>query len=299
MHPGPRRPRLGLESLEPRDTPAGTVTASVAAGVLTLAGDDADNVVEIQQTEAGTFALVGTNTQVPGGSFAGVKSIVARLGDGNDQLTLSAVVDLDGDGPLDFGVAGAVKIDLGDGDNQLTAVTAGTISLGSLTVLAGDGQDHVTVSGGTGTGSQVAGNVVVSLGLGRGPQPPGRPGHARRLRPAGRPRPRRAQVHGGRRGRPAVVRHRDGGPGVLGHRRGGVADRDRDRLPLRVGPAQRHDEPSSDATTNLYATGVTVAGATTLKTGANIFAVANRRDHRPARHPESGRVHGRGRQRGP
>ena len=32
------RPRLGVESLERRDTPAGTVTASVAAGVGTAAG---------------------------------------------------------------------------------------------------------------------------------------------------------------------------------------------------------------------------------------------------------------------
>ena len=48
--------RLHLHQLEARDTPAGTVTATFAAGVLTLTGDDDSNQIQLMQ--------LGTNTTV-------------------------------------------------------------------------------------------------------------------------------------------------------------------------------------------------------------------------------------------
>src|SRR6478609_5868924 len=116
------RPRLAVESLERRDNPAGTVTATLSGTTLTLTGDDADNDIVIRQTGPTAFTVLGNDTTIAGG------------------LTFPA-------------------FDLGDGDNQLSLVTDGRIDLGGLTVLAGDGQDHVTVAGGAGTNSRVAGNV--------------------------------------------------------------------------------------------------------------------------------------------
>src|SRR4051794_28877250 len=61
-----RRPRLVIEPLEARENPSGIVNATLNGGVLTLAGDDLDNVVEVQQTGPGAFTILGTNTTIQG-----------------------------------------------------------------------------------------------------------------------------------------------------------------------------------------------------------------------------------------
>ena len=173
---GPRRARrsyLALRQLETRDNPSGSVDASVTAGVLTLAGDDDNNIVQVLQTGPGAFTVTGVSTDIDGGTnFTGVNRIVANLRDGNDNLQLLPGVDLGSDGLLDFNLTGAVTVNLGDGDNTFDLSVPGTIRISALTIRAGDGQDQVTLSGGPATGGEVSGNVLVSLGLGRGPQPP-------------------------------------------------------------------------------------------------------------------------------
>src|SRR5947209_2884340 len=77
----PRRTRLGLEPLEARWVPAGTVAVSFAAGVLTVTGDaDANdiNIVENAGTTNSYTVATGTNATTITGTATntGVTSIV-------------------------------------------------------------------------------------------------------------------------------------------------------------------------------------------------------------------------------
>src|SRR5262245_23592826 len=73
--------RLGLEALERRDCPA--VQAFLNAGVLTVVGDEGNNDVAFVGRSDGFVQLVGDGV---GHTFEGVKGIVARTGDGDDQI---------------------------------------------------------------------------------------------------------------------------------------------------------------------------------------------------------------------
>jgi hypothetical protein len=168
-----RHRRLLVESLERRDTPAGTVNASFAGGVLTLTGDDLDNSIEVQQTGPGAFTVSGVNTAIQGGpTFTGVTSISANLADGNDVVSLFSSVDQDTDGLADFILPGAVSINAGDGSNTLGLTAPGTIKVGSFSFTGGDGPDVVQVAGGVGKGSKITGNVSVAVGIGFNSQGP-------------------------------------------------------------------------------------------------------------------------------
>ena len=149
---GPRRACLTLNHLEARDVPAGTVTATFAAGVLTLTGDKAANNVVLTQTGA-TIQLSGTGTAFTGGtSFTGVTAVRAALGEGNDVFAISPTAD--------FKLNRAVTVNLGNGDNDFTLDTAGKIDLGGVAVTGGTGSDTVVVSGGAGRGSRVVGGAA-------------------------------------------------------------------------------------------------------------------------------------------
>ncbi|HVK11179.1 MAG TPA: hypothetical protein VM597_20590 [Gemmataceae bacterium] len=156
---------LRCEPLEARDQPAGIVVASVAGGVLTLTGDDADNAVSLLQTGT-TIEVTGqAGTTITGGpTFPNVTAIRAVLADGNDSLGIDATAA--------FSLPGAVTADLGDGNNFLTLATSAKLELGSLGVTAGDGFDVVFVAGGAGLGSKITGNVSVALGVGYNAQEP-------------------------------------------------------------------------------------------------------------------------------
>ena len=175
MH-GPRRarrPHLALQQLESRDTPNGTMTASIAGGVLTLTGDDLDNSIEVQQTGPGSITISGVNTTIQGGTiFTGVNSIVANLADGNDVAALFGAVDLDFDALPDFILPGAVTINTGDGSNVFGLTGNGKIQVGSFSYTGGDGPDAVQVFGGVGKGSKVVGNMSVAVGIGFNSQGP-------------------------------------------------------------------------------------------------------------------------------
>ncbi|HEX3151094.1 MAG TPA: hypothetical protein VHR66_23645 [Gemmataceae bacterium] len=167
-----RRRRLTLESLERRDNPTGTVNAAMSGTILTLNGDDADNSVQVQQTGSGAFTVTGTGTTITGGpNFTGVTGITANFGAGNDSVQITSNVDLDGNGPTDLVLAGAVTVNVGDGNNTLS-IGAGQIKLGGLSVTGGDGADGVSVVGGMVNGSKISGNVVFNLGIGVDSQVP-------------------------------------------------------------------------------------------------------------------------------
>jgi hypothetical protein len=150
---------LRVEPLETRDNPAGSVAAAVSGGVLTLLGDDDNNFVSLVQTGT-TVDVAGLNgTAITGGtSFQNVTALRAVLADGNDSLAIDTTAA--------FRLPGAVTVDLGDGQNALALSTSGKLELGSLTVTAGDGADSVTVAGGAGLESQVTGTVNIALGIG-------------------------------------------------------------------------------------------------------------------------------------
>jgi hypothetical protein len=149
--------RLRLVELEGRDTPAGTVTATLSGGTLTLTGTDDQEAFQLSQT-AGVITVVPdpATSLVGGPTFPGVTAIKAVMKGGNDQLRI--------DNTLPFALTGAANFDLGDGTNLLILVTTDQLSLGSLTVKAGDGSDTVSIN--SGVAGPIAGNVSINLGAG-------------------------------------------------------------------------------------------------------------------------------------
>jgi hypothetical protein len=147
-----RRTRLGLQTLEGREVPAGVVTATLSpTGVLSIVGDHDDNGFTLTVNST-TISLVpdGTTTlNIPSPLIGTVKSIKADLKGGDDTAVL--------DPTAIFEVPGAVNFLLGDGNNTLDLTTNQAILLGSLTVKGGDGSDMVTVQGGIAEGSRVNG----------------------------------------------------------------------------------------------------------------------------------------------
>src|SRR6478736_5794185 len=105
------RPRLAVESLERRDNPAGTVTATLSGTTLTLTGDDADNDIVIRQTGPTAFTVLGNDTTIAGGltfpafNLAALKVVMK---DGNDAVAIDAAAP--------FTLSGLASFDLGDGD---------------------------------------------------------------------------------------------------------------------------------------------------------------------------------------
>lgn len=158
-----RRTHLDLQTLEARDNPAGTVKAVLSGTTLTITGDDDNNAIQLTVTPGGIEVAGLNGTAITGGTqpFANVTAIKAAMGDGDDGIFLDPASDLS--------LAGVSTFDLGGGDNQLQ-LSGNKLSLGGLTVLAGDGQDLVTIDGGFGLGSAIKGNLTLALGIGKNSQ---------------------------------------------------------------------------------------------------------------------------------
>ncbi|MCG3134327.1 MAG: hypothetical protein HMLKMBBP_01632 [Planctomycetes bacterium] len=93
----------------------GTVTATLAGGVLSVTGDAADNSVLVGVSGNTVLVQGATNTVVSGGTtfdVSDVDSVVIRMGDGRDRVDIFGV-------PL----SGDASIDLGPGDGTLVAVS--------------------------------------------------------------------------------------------------------------------------------------------------------------------------------
>src|SRR4051812_41339989 len=109
--------RPSLETLETRDTPAGTVSATFVGGRLTLTGDASANTLRFAQTGDGrlTLSADGSDTLIRlnnAGAGSAVTlpapvtgGVVIRLGDGADQLSIDAVT-----------LPGSLSINGGNGD---------------------------------------------------------------------------------------------------------------------------------------------------------------------------------------
>lgn len=163
-----RGSRLRVEALEDRATPAGNLTATVVGDVLTLTGDQFANQIQVRITKesapstASTVLVTGQGATTVDGqaskSFAGIRSARVNLRDGNDVLVADPAGDLD--------LARSLTVDLGGGDNTLTLAPGGKLSLGGLSVRAGDGADTVELSAGAAPEQVVFGAVSLALGDG-------------------------------------------------------------------------------------------------------------------------------------
>jgi hypothetical protein len=154
------RARLSVEPLEAREVPAGAVTASVAAGVLTITGDDFDNKFTIQRQDD-AIEIIGTETLVNENPesvrIAGpINSIKVTTFGGADQVSISDLSD--------FVLPGFAQFDLGDGSNTLKLVTTGQLSIGALTVKGGDGLDTTQID--AAAGSQIGTSALFQYGIG-------------------------------------------------------------------------------------------------------------------------------------
>jgi hypothetical protein len=180
-----RSVRPSLETLESRDTPAGTVTATFAAGRLTLTGDAADNalLITLGADDRLTVSGNGSGTVVrlnggPAGDAVTLPvpitgAVTIALGDGADELTIDAV-DLPGSLAINGG-SGATG-----GPTGNTVILKGGVLVGgklSITNKAGADATHLlgmvnvggdlTIRNGAG-GSQVLGDKTTDLRVGGG-----------------------------------------------------------------------------------------------------------------------------------
>ncbi|MFO0825632.1 MAG: hypothetical protein U0792_21345 [Gemmataceae bacterium] len=158
-----RRTVLGLELLEDRDVPTGTVTVGLTGGVLSLTGDDRDNIITNLKVEASQVTVtpdattdVGAGAGNPKVFLGTATSLSAVLKGGGDGLTI--------DPASDFILTGAASIDLGDGGNALTMKTSGKIELGSLVVKGGEGLNAIAIQAGAGLGKVTGVASINSIG---------------------------------------------------------------------------------------------------------------------------------------
>lgn len=176
--------RLGLESLERRENPAGAVTASLLGGQLSVYGDGADNNITVTQSATAltisgqngtrvnglasvTFAfpsVVQAEFKMEGGNdTVAISGLRTTLGDitletmlGNDSVSMSNVqagstisVNMEG-GDDSFAAIGAtagadMSVEMGDGTSAVGLVNVRVN--GTLVVSTGSGNDGVSLSG--------------------------------------------------------------------------------------------------------------------------------------------------------
>jgi hypothetical protein len=161
--PATRRAVLAVQTLEGREVPAGNVVASLSgAGLLTLVGDNASNALTIRVTGASVTVTGNAGTTVNGQASvtaaAVVRGVQATMNGGDDAVRIDPAANLLLSGP--------VTVNLGPGNNTLGLLTAGRLTLGSLSVTGGTGNDLVTVAGGAGRGNLITGAAQISLGDG-------------------------------------------------------------------------------------------------------------------------------------
>src|SRR5678815_3233489 len=96
-----------IELLESRIAPALTVT--LLHGTLTVEGDP-NGPVNIRDTGSGAIQVFDNSS--PFHEVTGVKQIVVRFAQDNDELTLN----------FQFGYSGSVKVDSGEGNNMMTVL---------------------------------------------------------------------------------------------------------------------------------------------------------------------------------
>lgn len=161
--PGRNKRRLAAQCLEARQMLAGDVTATFAAGVLTISGDGSGNGVElIPGDNPGEYRVIGTNvngamTQVTGtGVFIEdpLTAVDVDLMGGSDTFTIrgNSVAN-------QLALHGPVTITDASGANTFEVINA-RIS-GAVTVTGGVDEDNVSIDG-----SRIIGATDLMLGTG-------------------------------------------------------------------------------------------------------------------------------------
>lgn len=148
-----------VQSLEPRCLPAGTVTANISGGNITLNGDRQNNLIEVGLTPAGVFVrgVDGTNLKfgartitdgstlklAPGARVT--TDLIINLKDGNDSVSL--YVGGSAELPVAATIGRNLKIDLGRGeDTAAIEVRDGSLTIGNnLDIKLGDDSDHLLI----------------------------------------------------------------------------------------------------------------------------------------------------------
>ncbi len=152
--------RLGVEALESRDLPA-VIAFVTGGGDLVIRGDDAGNIISVNQTDLGPdeFRIIPSIVTTVNGSadpviMGGVtRNIMFMGGDGNDSFDFTGIVprhfrytDRGGDDILvlfTLDVGGSVMINTGRGDDVVLLFEAEVA--GKTTVNTGGGNDEVSL----------------------------------------------------------------------------------------------------------------------------------------------------------
>lgn len=150
---------LGFERLEDRMLLAVTVTLGAKKGILTITGDADSDTVDIEGE--GTSGLV--EVFVNGGSvgtFAGVKTIRANMGAGDDTIFISAV-HIGGAVVLNMG-AGADEVDFDD-NRGIQGGSVETLIGGALLIyMGGNAGDFVEMDNIGGFGIEIGNNLLIA-----------------------------------------------------------------------------------------------------------------------------------------
>jgi Ca2+-binding RTX toxin-like protein len=148
-------PRLGLERLEDRATPA--VTATFAFGILSVAGDAEANDIVVSANATGQIQVTSDSENVPirgrVATTANTLLVAVRGQGGDDSLTIDASLGStatvlsggDGNDTLTTDHVGYAALDGGAGDDDLTGGAGYNVLLGGAgnDRLDGGGQDGV------------------------------------------------------------------------------------------------------------------------------------------------------------
>ena len=149
-----------IEPLEARVAPAGLITATFAGGILTLTGDGAAN--DIDMSGAGqdfiSIAGIGGTTIALNGaaaaatvSFTGtIKTLNGNLGVGNDRVNLNVVT------------LGSLSLDGGDGNDSL--IFTNSVATGPVKFVGGNNDDTFTAA--AGVLFKVGGALTLDMGDG-------------------------------------------------------------------------------------------------------------------------------------
>lgn len=145
------RARLGCETLEARDNPAGNVSVALVGGWLDVVGDAADNQISIQQNYFGDIVVYGYGgTTVNGVSafFVGngrLERLTVNMGNGNDYADVAGLF-----------VTTDMTLYGGFGNDALILYNAG--SFNTVALGGGPGDDFIGVNHG------VAGSTLLMYG---------------------------------------------------------------------------------------------------------------------------------------
>jgi hypothetical protein len=174
-------PHEQIEVLESRIAPAGLVTASFTAGVLTLDGDVAANDVHVFNTGPNTYRIEGNATDIKlGTSTAAFQDITGKLtsvvingqdGDDNFQLGNLSLKDLSFNGGADNDSLSLFNLTTKAGVNVDFSADGGGVTFDGTTVIGGDLTVTCGADGGNttfiGTAATVKGAVHVVGGAGQ------------------------------------------------------------------------------------------------------------------------------------